>query len=41
MFFCVSMFQICSWNVRGLNDLGKMGVVKFVVSKFRIYVLCL
>lgn len=36
MFSCVSMFQICSWNVRDLNDLGKRGVVKFVVSKFRI-----
>lgn len=34
------MFQLCTWNVRGLNDLGKRSLVKFVVSKFRRDVLC-
>ncbi len=34
------MFQICSWNVQGLNDLSKMCLVKSVVSRFRRCVLC-
>ncbi len=34
------MFQVCSWNVRGLNNQGKRSLVKFVVSKFKKSILC-
>lgn len=39
-FLVFSMFQICSWNVRGLNDLGKRSLVMVVVSKLRKSILC-
>ncbi len=35
------MFQVCCWNVRGLNDRGKRAMVKSVVSRFRTSILCL
>lgn len=34
------MFQICSWNVRSLNDPIKRSLVKSVVSKLKTSVLC-
>lgn len=34
------MFQLCSWNVRGLNDQNKRSLVKSVVYKFKKFVLC-
>ncbi len=39
--FSFLMVQVCCWNVRGLNDQGKRGLVKSVVSQFRKSVLCL
>ncbi len=41
--WCISllfMFQVCSWNVRGLNDPSKRSLVKFVVFMFKVYLLC-
>ncbi len=40
-FFLFLMFQICSWNVRGLNDLTKRGLVKSVVVGLRGAILCI
>lgn len=34
------MIQLCSWNIRGLNDRNKRCLVKSVVSKFKKSVLC-
>ncbi len=34
------MLSVCSWNVRGLNDPRKRGLVKFVVSKFKCAIWC-
>ncbi len=34
------MLQVCSWNVRGLNDLVKRGLIKSVVSRLKESVLC-
>ncbi len=39
--FAFSMFQIFSWNVRSLNDQNKHCLVKSVVSKLKMSVLCL
>ncbi len=39
--FSLSMLQVCCWNVRGLNDLGKRYLVKSVVSRLKASVLCL
>ncbi len=36
----IFMVQLCSWNVRGLNDPGKRCLVKSVVSRFKHSVLC-
>ncbi len=36
----LAMFQICSWNIRYLNNQGKRSLVKFVVSKFKSFVHC-
>ncbi len=35
------MLLICSWNVRGLNDSTKRGLVKSVISELRESILCL
>ncbi len=35
------MFNICSWNVRSLNDPGKKGLVKYVLSTSKNVVYCL
>ncbi len=34
------MVQVCSWNVRGLNDPGKRSLVKSVVSNFKQAIWC-
>ncbi len=37
----VCMFNICSWNVRGLNDPSKRDMVRHVISSLRNVVVCL
>lgn len=39
MFCLVFMFYLCSWNIRGLNNLNKKSLVKSVVAKFKRSVL--
>ncbi len=39
--FYVFMFQVLSWNVRGLNDLGKRGLVKSVIASYKGSVVCI
>ncbi len=35
------MIQICTWNVRGLNNQFKRGLVKSVLAKFSRFIICL
>ncbi len=39
--FSISMFSVCCWNVRGLNNPLKRIVVRSVISNLRNVVVCL